>query len=143
MEIPYESFKSSLPIQIRFGDIDALGHINNNVYYSYFDLGKTHYFEKLKAESVSWIEGMIVLARTETDFILPVFYKESIAVDTKIIKLGEKSGVFLQQIRNADNDDIKCRCKSVFVAFNPKTASSMEIPSIWRKAISEYEGIEL
>lgn len=143
MELTYESFKSTLPIQIRFGDIDALGHINNNIYYSYFDLGKAQYFENLKADNVSWIEGMIVLARTETDFILPVFYRESIAVDTKIIKLGEKSGVFLQQIRNADNDDIKCRCKSVFVAFDPKTASSMEIPAVWRKGISKFEGMEL
>ncbi|MBK5720435.1 acyl-CoA thioesterase [Dysgonomonas sp. Marseille-P4677] len=143
-EITPETFKSTLPIQIRFNDIDALGHINNNLYFSYFDLGKINYLEDLKGKSAtSWIEGLIVVARIETDFLSPIYYKENIAVDTKIISLGEKSGVFLQQIRNVKNGDIKCRCKTVFVTYNADTQSSMLIPDVWRKAISEVEELEL
>jgi acyl-CoA thioester hydrolase len=134
-----ETFKSSIPIQIRFNDIDALGHINNNVYLSYFDLGKTNYFENLKASYVSWIEGMIVVARIEMDFIAPVFYKEDIVVESKITKIGNKSAVFLQQIRNIATDEVKCRCSSVVVAYNPKTMSAMPIPEIWRNAMSDFE----
>ena len=139
MEITQEKFRKALPIQIRFSDIDSLGHINNNVYCSYYDLGKTDYFESLKAENVSWTEGLIVLARMETDFFLPVFYRDNVVVDTKIIHLGNKSGTFLQQIRKVDTGEIMSRSKSVFVAFNAKTGQSMEIPPEWRKAISEFE----
>lgn len=143
MELKPETFRATLPIQIRFNDIDALGHINNNAYFSYFDLGKTTYFETVKSSAVSWIDGLIVLARIETDFLSPIYYRENITVDTKIIKLGDKSGVFLQQIRSIKTDEIKCRCQSVFVAYNAATQSSMSIPDIWREAISKYEGIEL
>ncbi|HCO67439.1 MAG TPA: acyl-CoA thioester hydrolase [Dysgonomonas sp.] len=141
-EIVVEEFKASVPIQIRFNDIDALGHINNNVYFSFFDLGKTTYFEDLKASYVSWTDGIVVIARIEVDFIAPVFYKEQIVVDSKITKIGNKSAVFMQQIRNSITNEIKCRAMSVVVTYNPKTMTAMPIPAIWRNAISEFEGIE-
>lgn len=143
MEVTEEVFKTSLPIQIRFNDIDALGHINNNVYFSYFDLGKSTYFENIKRSLVSWTEGIIVIANINADFLSPIYYREKIAVDTKVIKLGDKSGVFLQQIRSTKTNEIKCRCQSVFVTYNADTQSSMPIPDVWRKAISEFEEIEL
>lgn len=139
MEAKKETFRASLPIQIRFSDIDALGHINNNVYLSYFDLGKTTYFEDLKASYVSWTDGVIVIARIEMDFLAPVFYKENIVVESKITKIGNKSAVFYQQIRNSLTDEIKCTCTSVVVAYNPKTMTAMPIPEIWRNGISEFE----
>lgn len=142
MELKEETFNHTLPIQIRFNDIDAIGHINNNIYFSYFDLGKTVYFDEVKSSEVSWIEGFIVVARIETDFISPIFYKESIVVDTKITKVGHKSLIMLQQIRNVKTGEIKCRCQSVIVAYNASTQSSMEIPDVWRHAISNYEGVD-
>lgn len=142
MENQEETFKHTLPIQVRFNDIDSIGHINNNIYFSYFDLGKTNYFEDLKATNVSWTEGFIVIAHIEVDFLSPIFYKEPIAVDSKIIKVGHKSFNMLQQIRNVTTQEVKCRCKSVIVAYKASLQSSMEIPDIWKKGFSDYEGIE-
>jgi len=142
MEIKEEKFNHSLPIQIRFNDIDAVGHINNNEYFSYFDLGKTTYFENLKASQVSWTEGFIVIARIETDFYSPIYYKESITVDTKVIKVGTKSVTMLQQIRNVRSGEIKCRCKSIIVAYDAVLQTSMNIPDVWREAIAQFEILE-
>lgn len=142
MEIKEENFNHTLPIQIRFNDIDAVGHINNNEYFSYFDLGKTTYFENLKASHVSWTEGFIVIAHIETDFYSPIYYKESIVVDTKIIKVGTKSITMLQQIRNVKTEEVKCRCKTIIVAYDAVLQNSMSIPDIWKDAIIQFEGIE-
>lgn len=142
MEIKEEKFNYTLPIQIRFSDIDAVGHINNNIYFSYFDLGKTTYFENMKASQVSWIEGFIVIAHIESDFYSPVYYKESIVVDTKVIKIGTKSVTMLQQIRSVTTGEIKCRCKSVMVAYDAVLQTSMNIPDVWKNAIAAYEGME-
>ena len=43
-------FKHSVPVQLRFNDADALGHVNNSVYFTFYDLGKTEYFKKQLAE---------------------------------------------------------------------------------------------
>lgn len=138
-----ETFKSSLPIQIRFNDIDAMGHINNNIYLSYFDLGKNAYLEAVKGSGLSWTEGAIVIAHVEMDFLKPVFYRRKVAVDSKVIRLGDKSGTFFQQIRDIENHEVKCTCKSVFVYYDAETATSVSIPPVWREAINKYEGKEL
>lgn len=143
MEIEEINFNCTIPIQIRFNDIDAIGHINNNVYLSYFDLGKSSYFEAIRGTAINWLDSAIVIVHMEIDFLRPVFYREEIVVDSKIIKLGDKSGVFVQQIRNPKTDAIKCRCKSVFVAFDATSQKSTPIPDTWRTAISKFEGIEM
>ena len=40
-------FKSILPIQVRFNDVDIMGHVSNTVYQSYYDSGKVDYFDKV------------------------------------------------------------------------------------------------
>ena len=37
-------FNHTLPIQLRFNDVDKFGHVNNTVYFSFYDLGKTGIF---------------------------------------------------------------------------------------------------
>ena len=138
-----EVFNATLPIQIRFNDIDAMGHINNNIYFSYFDLGKTTYFDNIRPTVVSWTDGLIVVAHIEVDFLSPIYYKENVVVDTKITRLGDKSGTFLQQIRNVKNGDIKCRCTTVFVTYDAHTQASIPIPDDWRDAISKHEELDL
>lgn len=142
-EVKEETFRTTLPIQIRFNDIDPLGHINNSQYFSYFDLGKTTYFEELRGLAINWLEGFIVIAHMDVDFLRPIFYKEPITVDSKITKLGEKSGVFLQQIRNINTGEVKCRCESVFVTFDAETQRPVPINDLWRKAISKFEGKDM
>lgn len=142
MEIQ-EQFKSTLPIQIRFNDIDAIGHINNNIYLSYFDLGKNAYFEALKGYAINWLDGAIVLAHIEMDFLKPIFYRRKVVVDSKIVRLGEKSGEFMQQIRDSESNEVKCTCKSIFVYYDAESAATTPIPASWREAISKFEGKEL
>lgn len=38
-------FNHTLPIQLRFNDVDKFGHVNNTVYFSFYDLGKTPVFD--------------------------------------------------------------------------------------------------
>ena len=40
METTSPAFRHTLPLQLRFNDIDLLGHVNNSVYFSFYDAGK-------------------------------------------------------------------------------------------------------
>ena len=132
-------YKHSIPIQIRFNDVDAIGHINNNIYFSYFDLAKSFYMETVRGNSINWIEGNIVIAHIEADYLSPTFYKEDISVDSKIIHLGNKSATFLQRVRSAKTNEVKCICKSVFVYMDNLTMKSQPIPDLWKDAIRKFE----
>ena len=43
-EIDKQVFHHRMPAQLRFSDVDRFGHVNNSVYFSLFDMCKTHYF---------------------------------------------------------------------------------------------------
>ena len=45
-------FKHSVPVQLRFNDADALGHVNNSVYFTFYDLGKTEYFKAVRGGEI-------------------------------------------------------------------------------------------
>ncbi len=69
-----EEFKHKLPVQIRFNDIDSLGHVNNAIYLSYFDLGKSAYFQTVRTQIIDWTKIDIVVANVNIDFHAPHFH---------------------------------------------------------------------
>ena len=55
-------FHHSQPLQIRFNDVDLLGHVNNSIYFAFYDLGKSRYFEAVKAQNIDWKKADVVIA---------------------------------------------------------------------------------
>ena len=48
------AFRHSIPVQMRFNDIDVLGHVNNSVFFTYYDLGKSAYFTTIRKGQMNW-----------------------------------------------------------------------------------------
>ncbi len=136
-------FRHRLPIQIRFNDIDMLGHVNNAIYLQYLDLGKSHYFQDVVPEAVDWKHINIVVVNINCDYYAPTHITEPIAVHTTTIKVGEKSLKLEQRIVNTATGEVKCVCYTVMAGFDLTTGLSAPIDRQWVKAISQYEGREL
>lgn len=136
-------FRHRLPVQIRFNDIDMLGHVNNAIYLQYLDLGKSHYFEDVVPEAVDWKHINIVVVNINCDYYAPTHITEPIAVHTTTVKVGEKSLKLEQRIVNTSTGEVKCLCYTVMAGFDLTTGLSAPIDRKWVKAISEYEGREL
>ena len=66
-------FHHTLPIQLRFNDVDKFGHVNNTVYFSFYDLGKTEYFASV-CPGVDWEKTGIVVVHIEADFVIMVTF---------------------------------------------------------------------
>lgn len=135
-----QTFKHTLPLQIRFNDIDMLGHLNNSVYFNFFDLGKSYYFEAVKGCRIDWRSADIVIANLNTDFLIPVFFNEAIVVQTAVTEIGNKSLRMTQRIINPDTQQIKCVCTTIMVGFDVKTSTAKQISDEWKTAIMAYEG---
>lgn len=131
--------KHTVPIQLRFNDTDALGHVNNSTYFSFYDLGKTEYFRKVRGNSIFERDIDIVVAHAEVDFIEPVFLTDDIAVQTHVSKMGNKSFSLEQQIIDLKSGSIKCRCTTVMVGYDFKTKKTITISDEWRKCIAKFE----
>ena len=132
-------FKHITPIQLRFNDFDALGHVNNSVYFSFYDLGKTSYFADVLSKLEVAKEVGVVIGHIEVSFLLPVYPGENVAVQTAVVEIGNKSFKLLQHLVDLDTNEIKCICNTVMVCFDAKTKTTRQISDEWRKAMADFE----
>ena len=127
------------PIQIRFGDVDMLGHVNNAQVHHFFDLGKTDYFRTVLGIREMRTGRGLILARTQTDFFAQTRFEEPVAVQTRVCKIGSKSLTLEHKLVNTVTGEIKAACEAVLVAFDFPGNVSVEIPVDWKTAIRTHE----
>jgi hypothetical protein len=64
-------YRYVLSMQVRFADLDVLGHLNNAKYVTYMEQVRVQYFIDVCAWHGKWEEFGMILARTEIDYALP------------------------------------------------------------------------
>lgn len=133
------NFHHKTDIQIRFNDVDCFGHVNNNAYFAYYDLGKEEYLTEVLSEDFRTSSVVPVVANINADFFHPILFGDKIQVQTAVVRLGNKSFTLLQQAVNKATNLVVCQCTSVMVCFDPKTGQPQELPDAYRKAITSYE----
>ena len=136
-------FHHKVEIQVRFVDIDKLGHVNNAVHLSYYETARVHYFHSLFGKNINWEKTGMILAKSEIEYLSPVHLEDELIAYTRIAKLGNKSFEIENVLkRQAGNREEICSFgKSVIVCFDYEQKTSISIPDEWRKKISEFENL--
>lgn len=141
---PEHPFYHKLPVQLRFNDIDMLGHVNNNAYFSYMDLGKASYFNAVMPDDNFDMRKIgVVIANVNCDFIAESYMHEPLEVMTRTADIGDRSLRMEQRVINPTTGQVKCISRTVMVSFDPKTRQSAPISEKWRSALSAFEQREL
>lgn len=135
-----DSFKNYTEIQIRFSDIDAMGHLNNATFLTYFETARVEILSQLT--EINWDEkkyGMIV-ARAEINYIAPVFLNDQVRVYLKTNKIGNKSFELGYQMKvvNADGSEkITADGITVLVAYDYQTGKSIPLLDEWKTGLNQ------
>lgn len=129
-------FKHKTPIQIRFKDIDKLGHVNNANHVTYFELARVDYFEALAAENIKidWINEGVILAKIEMEYKMPILLEDKIFVYTWVSKMGTKSfDMSCSIVKIENNVEIEvAKGLAIIVCFNYKTNQTILVPEKWK-----------
>ncbi|MCM1021286.1 MAG: acyl-CoA thioesterase [Muribaculum sp.] len=141
--VPDFPYRHMVDVQMRFNDTDMLGHVNNNAYLSYFDLGKTGYFNAVAADDVDWRHVNIVVANINVDFYAPTFLNEPVVVLTRVVAIGVKSLTMEQRLVDRETGQVKCMARSIMAGFNLETNQSQPIADHWIEKITHFEGHQL
>ena len=67
-------------IAIRWGDMDAMGHVNNTVYFRYMEQARIAWFESLVPRADAWGEISIVIVNASCNFRRPINYPGAVEV---------------------------------------------------------------
>lgn len=127
-----------LPVQLRFNDVDIMGHVNNAVIMEFFDLGKSEYFT---AAGLPPEEGdfTVMVVHVEVDFHSQILFRDKIHVETHVDHFGTKSLAVKQQVVNSDTGTVCATCRTVMAGYSRSSHTSAVIPDTIKEQILRYE----
>ena len=134
-------YHNILHMQLRFCDADQFGHVNNSVYFQYYDTAKIHYMKTVCPQMDK--KYAIVVVHIDADFLSQLHTDERVAVQTAVIHIGKKSFTLQQRLINLESKEVKCTVKTVMVAYDLELNKSVELLPGWVNAMCKYEGRDL
>lgn len=124
------------PIQIRFNDIDQMGHVNNAVIMEYLDLGKDSFFSA-HGLSPTKSDFTVMVVHYDVDFKAQIRYHDSIHITTEIEKIGNKSITVFQRVINTETQVVCVECRTVMAGYRRSTSCSEVIPPEVRRWLEQ------
>ena len=119
--------------QVRFRDLDPMGHVNNAVFLTYIEQARVTYLAEVGA--ASGLEDMnMVVARVEIDFKAPVRLGQDVEISVRATRFGTKS-FDLDYVLRVDGE-VVAEAKSVQVAYDYEQQEPTELPAHWREKMT-------
>ncbi|MBK7146568.1 MAG: acyl-CoA thioesterase [Xanthomonadales bacterium] len=124
------------PVTVRWGDMDAYGHVNNSVYATYVEEARLQWFRSLDA---GWMgeDAAPILAALNTNFRRPIEWPAEIVVEMYAGRVGRSS--FTASFRMLDRaapEVLYAEGDSVLVWIDPRSGKSIELPAHLRAALA-------
>lgn len=121
------------PVVVRFpvhwGELDALGHVNNGRYFTWFETARMELFRRVGLEFSGTPAVGPILAHTSCDFLAPVRHPAEILAGAGIGKLGNTSFTMRFGVALADAPErLVARGEGVIVLIDYGTGAKVSIP---------------
>jgi len=138
-------FNFYYPMEVRYGDVDPQGHVNNAKHLTYFEQARIAYLIELGlfTKNQSFMEIGIILADVHVTYFEPVYFGQNIKVGVHISKLGNKSMIWEQNIVDVDTGKELAKGEVVMVTYDYREEKTISIPQEWREKISAFERINV
>ena len=140
-----EQFRFYHPIEVRYGDLDPQGHVNNAKHLTYFEQARIAYLVELGlfTKDQSFMEIGVILADVHITYLAPIYFGEQIKVGVHISKLGNKSMTWEQKIVDVESDKEIAKGEVIMVTYDYRAEKTILIPQEWREKISTFERISV
>ena len=139
MPTPPEGYRFHTSMTIRYGDLDALNHVNNAKYLTYMEQGRIDYYRELGLWDGNTSKVGVIVAKITIEYRLPLSFEDGeVDVWTRCSRLGDKSMDVQSLIVRCDGQ-IAAAGRSVMVAYDYQAGAAVTIPDGWRERIAGYE----
>ena len=135
-------FRTEIPI--RFRDLDALGHVNNAVFFTLIEQGRIAYFQNVIGKRHNWNTFGVLIAHNSIDYFAPIHLEDKVICGISVPAIGQKSieVVFELYKQNEEGKQTLCaKGKNVLVCHDHVKGSTAPVPPEWREKFSAFEGL--
>ncbi|HXC04293.1 MAG TPA: thioesterase family protein [Bacteroidia bacterium] len=138
-----EQYKHITPIQIRFKDIDKLGHVNNANHLSYFEVARMHYSLDVLGK-IDWSKIGFILANAHVEYKRPLLLEHKAYVRSRVSEMGNKS-FKMEYILAAPGEDgeevIFATGYNVCVCMDYEHMKPIPVPDSWKECVRRFESV--
>lgn len=130
----------TIEIPVVWGEMDAFQHVNNIVYFRYFESARISYFEKL--DYMKFLEEIGVgpiLASTQCNFKIPLTYPDRVTVGAKVETIEDERFTMKHIVVSHNHKKIAALGEGTIVSFNYRENKKTKIPDEIRNRIMNIE----
>jgi acyl-CoA thioester hydrolase len=125
---------------VAWGEMDSMGHVNNIIYFRYFESARLAYFERVGFLDEMKRSGVgPILATTKCRFRKPLTYPDRIRVGATVSQVQEDRFTMLYCIESEALGAIAADGEGLVVAYDYRTKQKAPLPDSVRRAIRELE----
>jgi acyl-CoA thioester hydrolase len=122
-------------IPVRWGDQDALGHVNNATYFTYFEQARIEALDRVFPDG--WADGGPILAAISCDFKRPIHYPATVVVRVYGGEPGRTSFPNAYELTvEGDDDTVVATAEARLVWVSRETGRPVPIPDALRDALT-------
>jgi len=131
-------FRFTHAVEVRFRDLDALGHVNNAVYLTYFESARMAWYLHVTHRS-DLGQMNVILARAEVDFRSPAAYAEVLDVGVRCTSIGRSSFVVEQAITERRTRRLVAEARKVLVHYDYAALCSVPLTDEMRRQLLDQD----
>ena len=133
-------FRVFRPITTRWMDNDVYGHVNNVVYYSYFDTAVNGYLIDASGTDIRQLPQIGLVVETGCRYFKPISFPDALEVGIAVERLGGSSIIYRVGIFVAGEGAAVAAGRFVHVYVDAVTRSSVPVPDTIRRAVAALQG---
>jgi acyl-CoA thioester hydrolase len=137
-----DEFRHRTRLEVRLGDLDPFGHVNNAVIATYVEQGRVLYLRDVLGTGVDPVSMPFILAMLKIDYLSQVMFSDAIEVGSRVDWIGRTSIGMSHLLINQDGREL-ARSDTVLVAFDYDVEKPMRVPDEWRAILTAHEGRSL
>ncbi len=131
----------SLRLPLQWGEMDSYRHVNNAVYFRWFESARMAYFARIGWDEVERATGIgPILHSTQARFRAPLEWPDEIVVTTRVRELAEDRFTMAYEVASQRLGRLAAEGWGVIVAFDYRSGGKALLPAEVRTAILELEG---
>lgn len=134
------SWPLAIEVPLAWGEMDAFGHVNNAVYFRWFESVRMSYFELLGWPELQRETGLgPILHSTQARFRSPLVWPDTVSVATRVSAVGEDRFTMLYEVRSRALGAVAAEGSGLIVAFDYRRMGKAALPEVLRERIAKLE----
>lgn len=133
------NYPVSIEIPVAWGEMDAFGHVNNVVFFRYFESARIAYFQAVIGNKIKSKTFVPILAQTECQYLRPVYFPDTLVAESAVSQVGRTSITMEYRLLSKEQNEIVAQGKAVVVNVDPETGKGCPLTEETKESISRLQ----